>query len=226
MSQNNKFKFMPDEEEIERQRKEILFEMNKANDEIRKDKKKRILIIISIITVCIFLIKIIFGEIDIPNIFKYPENKNRYYKVTLNGELISSEYFLKQRIPIIPNLIYLKRETYGTNIVSEDSNGSYYEGDSLDNFIIDIDSYSCYYRGYQTMCKDEKQSMEKNNDTEYSRLVIWKKTKPVEKLYDGEFINDITPYIKEKKGVYGVEIHVNYSFIETNVTFSIRFGKK
>ena len=126
----------------------------------------------------------------------------------------------------IPHLINLESKYFGQNYITSDEDGSYYKANDLDKFIIDINSYSCYYKGNQTMCKDEKHSMKKNNDTEYSRLVIWKKTNPVEKLYDGEFINDITPYIKEKNGIYGVEIYANYSFIETNVTFAIRFGKK
>ena len=100
-------KFTPNKEEIEKKRKEILFEINKTSSEYKKSKKENFIIIISSIFIIVLFTKIVFGVVDIPNIFKYPLNKTRFYKVTLNGELITTEYVLTQRIPIIPliNLI-------------------------------------------------------------------------------------------------------------------------
>jgi len=43
-------------------------------------------------------------------------------------------------------------------------------------------------------------------------------------MYDGEFINDITPYIKGK-GRYTIDIYANYSFIETKISFSLVIKK-
>jgi len=216
-----KNKFTPKKEEIEKMRKEILIEMNKTNNEYRKKKKENFIIIISSILIIILFIKIVFGVVDIPNIFKYPHNKTRFYKVTLNGEAITSEYFLTQKIPIIPYLINLESKYYGQNYISGDDDGSYYKTTDLDKFIIDINSYSCYYKGIQTICKDDKQKMEKNNDTEYTKLTIYRTTNPYEEIYNGKFINDITPYIKDK-GVYSITIYAEYSFIETEISFSIK----
>lgn len=224
MSHTNKSRFMPDEEEIERQKKEILIEMNKTNSEIRKEKKKRVFIIISIITISILLIKIIFGTIYIPNVFKYPFNKTRFYKVTLNEELISTEYYLTQRLPVLPYLIYLEREYFDSYIIKGDNDGVRYVGDHLDKFIVNIESYSCYFKNSQTKCKDINSNMKKNDDTNYKRLEIWRYSNPVEKMYDGEFINDITPYIKGK-GRYTVVIYADYSFIETKISFSLVIKK-
>jgi len=216
-------KFTPNKEEIEKKRKEILFEINKTSSEYKKSKKENFIIIISSIFIIVLFTKIVFGVVDIPNIFKYPLNKTRFYKVTLNGELITTEYVLTQRIPIIPYLINLKSGTFGQNYVTSDEDGSYYKTNDLDKFIIDIDSYSCYYKGSQTICKDDRQEMEKNNDTKYTRLTIYRTTNPYEEIYNGKFINDITPYIKDKgKGVYSITIYAEYSFIETEVNFAIK----
>ena len=226
MDGENKSKLIPNEEEVEKLRKDILFDLNKTKKEIRKEKRKKIIYILSITILIIAFIKIVFGTIYIPNALKYPFNKTRFYKVTLNDELISSEYFLTQKLPIIPYLVYLKSEYFDGYLVEGDTDNITYNGDGLDKFIINIDSYSCYYKGHQTKCKDEKQNMKKNNDTKYTRLVINRTTKPAETIYDGEFINDLTPYIKDKgNGIYVVTIYANYSFIETEIDFDIAIGR-
>ena len=227
MDKENKSKLIPTEEEVEKLRKNILIDLNRNNKDIKNERKKKIIYILSIIILIIVFIKIVFGAIYIPNVLKYPFNKTRFYKVTLNDELISSEYFLTQKLPIIPYLIYLKSEYFDGFLVEGDTDSITYDGNGLDKFIIDIESYSCYYKGHQTRCKDEKQNMEKNYDTKYTRLVIERTTKPAEIIYDGEFINDLTPYIKDRgNGIYVVTIYANYSFIETKVDFDISIGRK
>ena len=219
MDKENKSKLIPTEEEVEKLRKNILIDLNRNNKDIKNERKKKIIYILSIIILIIVFIKIVFGAIYIPNVLKYPFNKTRFYKVTLNDELISSEYFLTQKLPIIPYL--------NTRMIDKIILIITYDGNGLDKFIIDIESYSCYYKGHQTRCKDEKQNMEKNYDTKYTRLVIERTTKPAEIIYDGEFINDLTPYIKNRgNGIYVVTIYANYSFIETKVDFDISIGRK
>lgn len=225
MIQNNQFK--QDQEQIEKDKKKILFEINKTNNEIKIEKNKKIWFIISTILVMVLFIRIVFGTIDIPNIFGYPSNKSRFYKVTLNDELISTEYYLIQKIPVIPHLIYLKSEYFDSFITKGDIDAIRYNGDDLDKFIIDVESYSCHYKKSQTKCKNENSEMQKNNDTTYNKLEIWRTTKPHEQIYNGEFINDITPYIKDNgKGIYVVTIYAEYEFIETKIVFDIDIGIK
>ena len=79
--------------------------------------------------------------------------------------------------------------------------------------------------GYQTKCKDSNQEMKKNDDVRFTRLTIYRTTNPHEEIYNGKFVNDITPYIKDKgKGVYSVSIYAEYSYIETTVNFNIKIG--
>ena len=213
--------FKPDEKETEKQSRKILLEIFETNSEIKNDKNKKILIIVSIIFLFIIFIKLFLGTLDIPNIFGYPQNKVRFYKVSMNGETISTEYFLTQKIPVIPYLINLKSKTFGQNYVLTDEDGTYFVAKELDKLIIDIESYSCYYDKYQVGCKDSSDNMKKNNDTKYTRLIINRNSKPFKEVYNGKFINDITTYIKDK-GVYGISITAEYAFVETEITFSIR----
>ena len=59
MDQNNKSKFTS-EEGIEKQRKEIIVEINKSMAEIKKQRKKKILFILYIVLTIIIFIKLIF----------------------------------------------------------------------------------------------------------------------------------------------------------------------
>lgn len=213
--------FKPNEKEIEKQSRKILLKIFKTNSELKREKKKKILIIISIILIFVVFIKLFLGTLDIPNIFGYPQNKVRFYKVSINGNAISSEYFLTQKIPLIPYLVNLKSKTFGQNYVLDDDDGSYFVAKELDKIIIDVESYSCYYDKYQVGCKDSNSNMKKNNDTNYTSLIINRNSKPFKEVYNGQFINDITQYIKDK-GVYVVNIKAEYSFVETEVTFSIK----
>ncbi len=88
MKDNNKSKYMPTEEELEQQRKEMLFEMNKLNNEFRKEKKKKIIIISSVVIIAFVLFKIFVGEINItiPNLAS--QHRNRQYDVSVNNTLI------------------------------------------------------------------------------------------------------------------------------------------
>ena len=60
--------------------------------------------------------------------------------------------------------------------------------------------------------------MKEKKDTKYTNLTITRTSNPYEEVYSGKFINDITPYIKER-GVYCIEITAKYSLIETKVYF-------
>lgn len=50
-------------------------------------------------------VKLIFGTINIYNIFGYPSNKARFYKVTVNDTLVTVSYSSNHQIPIVPFLI-------------------------------------------------------------------------------------------------------------------------
>lgn len=199
------------------EKKQAFLEMSKASNELSKHKRKKFLIIISIIVSIILIIKIFFGTIEINNIFGYPNQSTRFYKVTINDKLISSNYILRHTIPIIPFLVNINSFYLGTNYVTQ-SNGVNFISDGSDKYLIDIESYSCYTGEYQIRCNNEKSDMKKENDTKYSKMTIVRTNNPYEEVYNGPFINDITSYVS-KKGVYAITITAKYSLIETEVYF-------
>lgn len=218
MEENKKIQFKPDEEEIERQRKEILLEINKSDKEIKKDRKNKILLVGGILFIVIIVIKILFGTIEIYNIFGYPSSKARFYKLTINGEETTVNYTLTHKIPVIPFLVNFNSIYLGGSYITGDEDGTSYKPDNSDKFVINIDSYSCYSKDYQIECKFDNQNMKKNNDTKYTNLQIVRTNNPYEEIYNGKFVNDITQYVKSK-GVYYVGITAEYSLIETQVYF-------
>ena len=75
MDKENKSKLIPTEEEVEKLRKNILIDLNRNNKDIKNERKKKIIYILSIIILIIVFIKIVFGAIYIPNVFKLFSSK-------------------------------------------------------------------------------------------------------------------------------------------------------
>lgn len=200
----------------EEQKVEAFNELNKTTNELRKIRKKKCLIIFSILILIIVVIKVFFGTIELNNIFGYPSQRARFYKVTINGKQISVNYNLKHKIPIIPFLINFNSYYLGNNIYGNDD--IFFTANGSEKYIIDITSYSCYSNNYQVECKDSSQNMKENNDTKYTNLKITRTTNPYAEVYSGKYIDDISPYLKQK-GTYCVEITAKYSLVETKIYF-------
>lgn len=207
------------EQNIETQRKKALLELNQANDKTKRIKRRKILIISLIIILILIFIKIVFGTIEINNIFGYPASEARYYKVTVNEKQIPISYTLRHRIPIVPFFLNLNSYYLGNSYIVGDDSNSFLADDSK-HYIININSYSCYSNNqkYQVECKNNKQPMQQNNDTKYTNLKIVRTSNPYEEIYNGKLVYDIAPYV-EKKGTYYIEITASYSLIETKVYF-------
>lgn len=211
-------KCIDNSEEMKKKNKEILIEINKIDNEIKKQKKQKLFKLVIIILLIIIIIKLFFGTIEIYNIFGYPSNRTRFYKVTINNELNTVNYNLKHKIPIIPFLINFNSIYQGGNQIVKDLDDVYFYENNSEKYIIDISSYSCFYNNYQVDCRESTQKMIKNDDTKYTNLKIIRTSNPYEELYNGKFITDITPYVIEK-GVYYVGITAKYSLVETEVFF-------
>lgn len=208
------------EEELKKQQKELLIEMNKLDKEIRKARKKKIAIITSIIIIIIFAIKVFFGTIQLYNVLGAPPSKARYYNVTVNNKQVAVSYISTKKIPIIPFLVNFNSVYMGNSYIDGDDKGYYFYNDGSEKYIIDINSYSCYYENIQTECKNNKQNMKHNTDTKYTTLSITRTTNPYKKIYTGKYINDITSYIGEN-GIYHIEITAKYGLIEAKIYFYI-----
>ena len=214
---NNKSKFNPNEEELEIQKKELLIEMNKLDNEIRKNKRKKIIIIMTIILIIVSVIKIFFGTIELYNIFGASKSNARYYKVTVNDKHVAVSYIATHTIPIIPFLVNFNSVYLGNSNIAGDDTVAFYSDDS-DKYIIDVNSYSCYYENIKTECTNNEQNMKKDNDTKYTKVKITRITNPHEVVYEGKYINNIAPYIT-KKGQYHVEITARYGLTKSEIYF-------
>lgn len=194
--------------------------MNKLDNEIRKSRKKKIIIITSIILIIITVIKIFFGTIQLYNVFGASPSKARYYNVTVNNKQVAVSYISTKKIPIIPFLVNFNSVYMGNSYIKGDDTGNFFYNDGSDKYIIDINSYSCYYENIQMECTNNEQNMKQNSDTKYTNLSITRTTNPYKKIYTGKYIDDITSYITEK-GNYHIEITAKYGLIETKIYFYI-----
>lgn len=216
----NKPTFILSEEELKKQQKELLIEMNKLDNEMRKARKKKIIVITSIILIIITVIKIFFGTIQLYNVFGASPSKARYYNVTVNNKQVAVSYISTKKIPIIPFLVNFNNVYMGNSYIKGDDTGNFFYNDGSDKYIIDINSYSCYYENIQIECTNNEQNMKQNTDTKYTNLSITRTTNPYKKIYTGEYIDDVTSYIREK-GKYHIEITAKHGLIETKIYFYI-----
>lgn len=216
----NRSTFVSNEEELKKQQKKLLVEMNKLDNEIRKSRKKKIIIITSIILIIITVIKIFFGTIQLYNVFGASPSKARYYNVTVNNKQVDVSYISTKKIPIIPFLVNFNSVYMGNSYIKGDDTGNFFYNDGSDKYIIDINSYSCYYKNIQIECTNNEQNMKQNTDTKYTNLSITRTTNPYKKIYTGKYIDDITSYITEK-GNYHIEITAKYGLMETKIYFYI-----
>ena len=217
MGRRKKTNFMPSEEALKQQQQELLVEMNKLDNKMRKSRKNKFIIIFSIIIIIIAIIKIFFGTIELYNIFGTSKSNARYYKVTVNNKHVAVSYTATHTIPIIPFLVNFNSVYLGNSNIVGDDTVAFYSDDS-DKYIIDVNSYSCYYENIKTECTNNEQNMKKDNDTKYTKVKITRITNPHEVVYEGKYINNITPYIT-KKGQYHIEITARYELTKSEIYF-------
>jgi hypothetical protein len=167
----NKSTFILSEEELKKQQKELLIEMNKLDNEMRKARKKKIIVITLIILIIITVIKIFFGTIQLYNVFGAPPSKARYYNVTVNNKQVAVSYISTKKIPIIPFLVNFNSVYMGNSYIKGDDTGKFFYNDGSDKYIIDINSYSCYYENFQTECTNNEQNMKQSS---HFRKTVWR----------------------------------------------------
>lgn len=210
----------------EKLKKEALREYIESSQQLQKERKKKFIIISSVIIVFVVIIKIFFGTIELYNVLGLPSSNGRYYKLTINGEQIGVAYTLKRKIPIIPYLINFNSVYLGnSDIVGNDTGPNFYSNGS-ENYTIKLNSYKCYYNDIQVECKTNDQTMKKVKDEKFKKMVITRISNPYgEVLYDGEMIENIAPYVKDK-GIYHIGITSKYGLNESEIYFYFKNLKK
>lgn len=221
MKYNNNSKFSPSEQELEQQRKEMLIEMNKLDNEIRRSRNKKIIIITTIIVIVFSLFKILIGEINItiPNLSS--QHRNRLYDVSVNNTLIDIGVEETKRTTIIPFIIYINDFSSHMFFGEKDENSLKFEKGN--NIILKVDSYECYTKNdnIQLSCVGNSSNAEKvkTEDTSYT-LRIKKLNRDETITYNGKFINNISAYFTEK-GKYRVFIIGKYKNVTSTIYFNL-----
>lgn len=214
-------KKMTKKERLSMIKREMVIEMNELNQELKRERKIKKIInccIVLLVLLLIIIIKMFFGTIEINNILGYPPSRSRFYKLTINGEPITTDYNLKHTIPVIPYFININSYHIGSSIIKEDNDGTYFYPNNKEEYIIDIESFTCYKEGLRVECKDENRELKETSDTKYTKLKITRTNNPYEEVYNGKYISNITKYVQEK-GIYCVEVTAEYSLVETKINF-------
>lgn len=207
-----------DKEQMEELKKEALYEYVKTNNEYIKSTRKKITIVLLIIFFAIASIKIFFGTINLRNIFGYSSSYARYYIVKVNNKQVPVSYNHRHRIPIVPFLVNIDSYYLGNNYIEGYDGFTFYD-DNSNEYIITINSNSCFYQDkYQVECTNNTQNMKENNDTKYTNMKITRITNPYEIVYEGKVIENIKTYLT-KKGQYHIEITAKYGLNESKVYF-------
>lgn len=204
---------MYDEKENEQMKKESIKDYFEATKDLKKYRRKKILIFLAIFIPVFIFIKVVWGSIELYNVLGYAPSFARYYDVKINGKQYDVSYISTHKIPIIPFLVNFNSVYLGNNRVDSTDDLSYIYNDNSSKYKIEISSYKCYAKNIQVECIFPVKDMRKNNDEKYTKTVIIRTSNPYEKLYDGKYIDDFAPYVKEK-GSYSIQIYVNYGMVE------------
>ena len=212
------------EEEIKRKKKEALEDYNKANNELKNIKKKKVMVLLAflgIILVILIIVRILFGRIYFSLPYAY-YNESIEYKFYVNDvqENISFEDY--DDFPIIPGVLYLRRMNMGGwyNVEFYDRNLVF--GDEKVIFAFDVTECYTHTDKIRISCDsfDEKM-IRKKAKPEFIRLFIRKNGRKEKVMYDGEYISDISEYVKEK-GYYYIEVWAEYEGVETKLYVTAR----
>lgn len=197
---------------------EALKDYNDAKNEMVNSNKKKIkfiLIWLGIVIVLLIIIRLIFGRIY----FSLPflnYNKSIEYKLLVNGEHRNIDFEDNEDTTIIPEILYFRRSNYGVWYNMERYNEDLIFVD--EKIILDFEASECY-----THTDNVRVNCDSTNDKlvhkevmpKFKNIYIRRNGKDNVK-YDGEFINDISPYVKES-GFYYIEILAEYNGVDTKL---------
>ena len=221
MEYKNKPNFTPTKEELEQQRKEMIIEMNRLDNELRKTKKKKIIIILSVVILSFILFKILIGEINItiPNLAS--QHRNRQYDVSVNNASVDVGVEETKKTTIIPFIMYISDFSSHRFVGEMDINNMKYEkGTSV---ILNVDSYECYTQNdnIQLSCVGNSGNYKKIkvSDTTYT-LRIKRLNRAETITYNGKFISDISKYLTDN-GKYRIFITGKYKNITSTIYFDL-----
>lgn len=196
--------------------------------ELKEERKHKLIYILSIILFILIVIKITVGEIVIPlSTRMFPYKDNRLYEVYLNNKNVEVEVQDTKKITIIPYFLYIGQYR---GSVYQGTLGIYDDIEESDLYKLKINSYDCYSKvpsleenkniEYKISCNTEQNYIRKlTNDTKYNMYIKHTYKGKETYLYEGAFIEDLTPFIKQK-GRYLIEITGTYKNVESKIYVS------
>ncbi len=211
----------------EKAQKEALKELNKSLRENAKKRNKKILFILIIYIILVIVYQTIIGTLKGENPdflgfklipIKDVQTKEKY-EININ-DYDSLGYYVQKsfKLPIIPFL--LDMVDYGSDTIG---NGETIVIKSNDKFIINYKVYNCFSNYAGKLVNESCDS----HTIKYEEINIKHKIKIIkvefpedETLYDGEFIEDISDYLKDK-GEYKIVLYNKKGFITTKVQIDI-----
>lgn len=208
------------DEEKELKKKEALRDYNIAKNDIRNRRIKKlkfILMILLVLLVVLIVVRIIFGKLY----FSLPYmdyNKSNEFKFYLNGEHQNISFEDYDDNPVIPGVLYFRRKNLGGwyNVKIYDQNLFF----DTEKVVFDFDVYECYTHTDEVRVNCDsfnEKLIRKEVKPKFTRMFIRNNNGRKEKvMYDGEYISDISQYVKEK-GYYYIEIWAKYDGIETKL---------
>ena len=212
------------DEEKELKKKEALRDYNLAKNDLKKRKNKKLkilLILFSIVLVILVVIRIIFGRLYFSLPYMY-YNKSNEYMFYVNGEHQNIGFEDYDDTPVIPGVLYFRRINMGGwyNVRIYDQELIFNEEKVVFNF----DVYECYTHTDEVRINCDsfnEKFIRKEVKPKFTRLFIRKNGRREKIMYDGEYISDISQYVKEK-GYYYIEIWTEYDGVETKLYLTPR----
>ncbi len=190
---------------------EALKALKDSNRSFKQAKIKRYLLSLFVIICAITLFKVVIGTISIKALFYH-----NGFSLQINDNPIGITTKQELSRDFIPFLIryhnvYENKFFPGTNFKDV------YEIEKKNTYILKIETYECIYEGdgNKTNCENDKTRQIEILNVKYDLKI----TKDNEIIYDGIFIEDITPYIKE--GKYNLIISNKSNYITTTIKASI-----
>ncbi len=198
-------------EELEKRKLQAQMESMAFQQEemhFKKKQKKKFLMIVSIIIIIILLLRIIFGPIIINLGYHYYDN--RFYKIQLNDKVVLKGGEKREKITIIPFLLYLSLSNTNNALTKSMEKDFIINNFEKKAYKLDIIVYDCYPK-YENKNMEKCINLNKKykgrkqvKDIENKEIEIFD-NKNSKTLYEGKMINDITKYIN-KKGEYFITI--------------------
>ncbi len=188
-------------------RNEILRDMLNNNDDIKRERKRKLLkIFLSLI--CILGFRLFVGKILIPNVFGFPSGYNRYFLIEFNDKPLSIEYKITNELPIIPFIVYLKSSTESMSKLSPENVENFYYTIEKD-IKMNIKSFECYNNKSRIRCEYYDKTNLKEKKLRLSNMKITHTSNPYKLVYEGEYNSNIGKYLKYN-GSYTINITSKY----------------